>query len=257
MGGPHPSAKNSRTSRKSAARRPGRPGARTWAHNGLGTLLRIERLEDRTLLSVSSAVADPLGSTLINVSPAAGSPSGSDLTPSEISGAYGINSFGATAGQGQTIVLFLYYDDPNIASDLASFDSYYGIAAPPSFQKVEQSGTTTDPSGDAEEEESLDVEWSHAMAPDANIVLYEANPDDSDSSFFGQVETAATYGSVVSMSFTLANSNGIPDESSSETSYDSDFTSTGVTYLAQPAIIAIPADIPPIRPTSSRSAEPI
>ena len=179
-------------------------------------------------------------------------PSGADLEPSQVATAYGINDtyFGATqgTGQGETIVLFDIYDDPDIASDLASFDSYYGIAAPPSFTKVEQSGVTVDTSGNWEEEESLDVEWAHALAPSANIVVYEANPDDTDSSLFAAVNTAATYGSVVSMSFTLATSNGVPEEISGETAYDSDFTSSGVTFLGATGDYGPPGGYPAYSP---------
>ena len=55
-------------------------------------------------------------------------------TPAQIRTAYGFNSlsYGSTAanGAGQTIAIIDAYNDPNITSDLAAFDSAMGIAAP-------------------------------------------------------------------------------------------------------------------------------
>jgi hypothetical protein len=79
-------------------------------------------------------------------------------------------------------------------------------------------------------EESLDVEWAHAMAPGANILLVEAS-NDSETGLFSAVQwTANRPGvSVVSMSFGLA-------EQPSETSLDAIFTTPagheGVTFVA-------------------------
>ena len=77
---------------------------------------------------------------------------------------------------------------------------------------------------------SLDVEWAHAIAPAANIVLVEANSD-SFSDLLTAVKYAANYSgvSVVSMSWGT-------DEFNGEASYDSYFTTpaghTGVTFIA-------------------------
>ena len=50
---------------------------------------------------------------------------------------------------------------------------YFNIPNPPSFQVINQSGATdnTDIVGEA----SLDVEWAHAIAPDASIIVYDAD----------------------------------------------------------------------------------
>ena len=81
----------------------------------------VEALEERTLLS---------GLT------------GNGYTPSQISTAYGYNQIhigGALAtGQGQTIAIVQVNDDPNIQGDLTAFDQQFGIAAPPSFNVVNQ-----------------------------------------------------------------------------------------------------------------------
>src|SRR5258707_391745 len=72
-------------------------------------------------------------------------------------------------GAGQTIGIAAAYSDPNITADLAAFDKQYGLPAPPSFT-VDNLGATTTDAGWALET-SLDVEWAHAIAPQANILL--------------------------------------------------------------------------------------
>ena len=143
------------------------------------------------------------------------SPNGSYFSPQQLTAAYSDNNiyFGTAAGNGagQTIAIVDAYNDPNIAGDLTQFDAQFGLPAPPSFTVVNQTGSTTnlpttDPTGTGsrlgnwELEESLDVEWAHAMAPGANIVLVEANSN-SLSDLFTAVAEAATLGSVVSMSW--------------------------------------------------------
>jgi subtilase family serine protease len=72
---------------------------------------------------------------------------------------------------------------------------------------------------------TLDVQWAHATAPLARIVLIEA-PDASLNSLLGAVKLANTMGpGIVSMSF------GAP-EGNWTSSVDSVFTGAGMTYLA-------------------------
>jgi subtilase family serine protease len=104
------------------------------------------------------------------------------LTPPQVRLAYGINLL-ANQGAGTTIGIVDVFDDPNIASDLAAFSTQYGlpqmngVGGNPTFTKVMQTGTPTSPnnggSTDTSTETALDVEWAHAMAPLANIVLAE------------------------------------------------------------------------------------
>lgn len=108
-------------------------------------------------------------------------------SPQEIRQAYGVNSLLARGddGAGQTIVIFDSYGSPTIASDLASFDAGYGLPAPPSFTILSPLGTVPfDPSAIPDQigwaaETTLDVEWSHAMAPDASIVLMTSPVDET------------------------------------------------------------------------------
>ncbi len=107
-------------------------------------------------------------------------------TPAQITAAYGLNaitfqsSTGTTVkgdGTGETIALIEMYHDPNLASDLATFDQEYGLPAP-TLTVDNLAGSQTD-SGWALEE-SLDVEWAHAIAPGANILVVEAAPATTD-----------------------------------------------------------------------------
>jgi kumamolisin len=86
----------------------------------------------------------------------------------------------SAAGYG-AIALVDAYDNPDAASDLATFDSHWGLAAPPSFTKIYANGngdcTTPPPNADWAGEESLDIEWAHVFAPYAAIILVEACSD--------------------------------------------------------------------------------
>jgi subtilase family serine protease len=79
-------------------------------------------------------------------------------------------------GKGQTIVIIDSFGSPTALSDLKQFDKDYGLPDPPSFQELAPLGTapldpnSSDQAGWAEET-SLDVQWSHALAPDANIIV--------------------------------------------------------------------------------------
>jgi subtilase family serine protease len=135
----------------------------------------LEQLETLALPSSTQIVPTYVITATHLAKPQSGPGSGA-LSPTQIRNAYGINSitFGSTVGNGsgETIAIVDAYDDPSISTDLATFDSYYGIAAPPSFTKVgisksDVASTTSFPpanSGWAGEIE-LDVEWSHAVAP--------------------------------------------------------------------------------------------
>ena len=124
----------------------------------------------------------------------------------------------ATGGWG-TIALVDAYDDPNIASDLAFFSSYWGLATP-NFTKVianssfgTLNGLTADCSGTPpngnfdgwDVEESLDVEWAHVMAPHAKIVVVEACDQTLPQLLFAEevagIEVAKTGGGDISNSW--------------------------------------------------------
>ena len=109
-------------------------------------------------------------------------------------------------GRGQTIVIVDAYGSPDIQQDLASFDAVFGLPAPPSFTVVDARGTgATDGSGalsDWQSETTLDVEYAHAMAPGARIVLDVAASDDSNDINVAEAQVLPRYrGAIVSQSF--------------------------------------------------------
>jgi subtilase family serine protease len=104
--------------------------------------------------------------------------------PDQIEAAYNLPALygrGIT-GKGQTIVVVDAFGSPTIADDLLQFDQYLGLGTPP-LRIVKVGHVPTFNSGDADMigwagETTLDVEYAHAGAPDAKIVLVEAAKDD-------------------------------------------------------------------------------
>ncbi len=109
-------------------------------------------------------------------------------SPQEIRHAYGVDQLltRGDQGKGQTIVIIDSFGSPTIASDLQTFDSGYGLPDPPSFRVIAPLGTVPfDPSAIPDQvgwafETTLDVEWAHAMAPKASIVLLTSPVDETE-----------------------------------------------------------------------------
>jgi subtilase family serine protease len=167
-------------------------------------------------------------------------------TPAQIQQAYGFNQVAPVngvpiTGAGQTIAIIDVYDDPNILSDANTFSSQFGLpqfdrgTGSPTFTKLNEYGQSVSyPQTNSAwtTEISLDVEWAHAIAPQANIVLIEANST-STSDVFKAMQTAENYPgvSVVSMSWGYNESNSFMK--SNMPTYDSKYLTTpGVTFVA-------------------------
>jgi uncharacterized delta-60 repeat protein len=181
------------------------------------------------------------------------------LSPAVMRHAYGVDqiTFGSVVGDGtgQTIAIVDAYDYPTAAADLHSFDQAYGLADPPSFTKVNETGGTTLPGVDTtgvkgddwEVEEALDIEWTHAMAPGASILLVEANAATNADLITNAVGYARTAPGVVAVSMSFGAS-----ETTAELALDSTFTTpaghTGVTFLASTGDTAVPAGYPSYSP---------
>jgi subtilase family serine protease len=108
-------------------------------------------------------------------------------------------------GRGQTIIIVDAYGSPTLARDLATFDGYFGVPAPPSFTIINAGGTGAVGSGGLlgwAVETSLDVEYAHAMAPGANIVLAVAATDNNYDLNAAEAQVFPHYpGAIVSQSF--------------------------------------------------------
>lgn len=142
--------------------------------------VQIEQLEDRCLPSV--------------------------FTPAQVRHAYGFDRITFTVngrsvladGSGQTIAIVTAYDHPNIVSDLRYFSRTFRLPDPPSFTKAMPQGQPAVNSLWALET-ALDVQWAHAIAPKANILLVEARTN-SGADLLGAVEYARQQPGVVVVS---------------------------------------------------------
>ncbi len=141
---------------------------------------------DRCFALVRKPVARPAaGATAPEVKPfvaGAGAalvgPAGG-LTPEDLASAYGYTP--TADGTGETVGIVDAFDDPSIASDLAEFDTHYGLPACTTengcLRKVGQSGGSV-PAADTSGwsvEIALDVETVHAACPNCHILLVESN----------------------------------------------------------------------------------
>jgi hypothetical protein len=159
---------------------------------------RVEELESRTVLSV--------------------------FTPAQISHAYGFDQIAFSAngksiaanGSGQTIAIVDAYNDPSIVSDLQHFDSTFGLPNPTLTKATPQGLPATNAGWSLET--ALDVEWAHAIAPGANILLVEA-ASSSLNDLLGAVNYARQQTGVVAVSMSWAGS-----EFPNEAAFDKYFT---------------------------------
>jgi aspartate/glutamate racemase len=178
-------------------------------------------------------------------------PSPTGYTPTQIRHAYGFDTIafnsGTVVGDGSntTIAIVDAFDDPNIANDLHKFDVQFGLPDP-IFTKVDQNGGTAYPAPNAGwiTEIALDVEWAHAIAPNAAILLVEANTNS-----FANLLTAVDYARHATGVVAVSMSWGAGDFSS-ETAFDSYFTSPanhgGVTFVASSGDNGAPPEFPAV-----------
>jgi hypothetical protein len=192
-------------------------------------------------LLADSGMAGPLGTT---------GPTG--YTPAQVRHAYGFDQIafaGGVAGDGRgtTIAIVDAYDDPTIASDLVHFDAQCSLLNPV-FTKVNQAGGVSYPPPDAgwAGEIALDVEWAHAIAPGANILLVEAQ-DNSFINLFAAIRFAAAQPGVVAVSMSWG-SNEFPGESSWDRPFATPAGHSGVTFLASSGDAGAPVGYPAISP---------
>ena len=224
-----------------AARRTPRTGSSVVAKKRRSLNLRLEALEPRAMLSASpspdSLICHPNLTYLAATGPAG-------LSPAQVLHAYGFDQV-SWKGLGETIAIVDACDDPTVAADLHAFDLQFGLADPKlTVTKLSLGGLTPTYDSEWALEISLDVEWAHAIAPKANIMLVEA-PNASLGSLLFAVDYARTQPGVgvVSMSW------GGP-EFSGEGYYDSHFTTPAghgnVTFVASSGDSGAPASWPSI-----------
>jgi subtilase family serine protease len=135
--------------------------------------------------------------------------------PSDLLAAYNVDKVHAEGitGKGQTIVIVDSYGSPTALEDLKAFSQAFGLPEPnltiiypdgkPTYSKA-MHGIQANWGF----ETSLDLQWAHAMAPDARLVLIAANPAESQgvqgfpSMFKGMQYAVENFpGAVISQSF--------------------------------------------------------
>jgi len=222
--------------------------ARTPRQRTTYARIGVEELEPRTLLSV--------------------------MTPAQVRRAYGFDQVtysvnGRTIqadGTGQTIAIVTAYDHPRVHADLDTFTrqfNLYNQYGPASryLTKVTPLGqAATDPTGLWPLETALDVQWAHAIAPGAKILLVQARTNN-----FNELIAAVDYARKAPGVVTVSMSWGV-SEFASQTYWNSYFTTPaghlggsngiggpllrgGVTFVAASGDYGAPPVWPSIAPT--------
>jgi hypothetical protein len=149
----------------------------------------------------------------------------SGYSPANLDSAYKLS---ATGGSGQTVAIVDAMNDPDAASDLATYRSQWGLPACTvgngCFRQVNQTGATSPlPANDSgwAGEESLDVDMVSAICPLCKIILVEANSADNADLYTAENEAVALGAKFVSNSWG-------GDEYSGQTTDDADFNHPGV-----------------------------
>lgn len=145
--------------------------------------------------------------------------------PQQIRHAYGVDLL-PNGGAGQVIGIVDAYGSPTVQNDLNVFCDTFGlprttvqIVYAPSKAKRTDAGWAL--------ETSLDVQWAHALAPNAKIVLAVA-PSASISDLLAAVDAAVNAGAtVVSMSW-----GGSEFSTETSSTYESHFQKPKVTFFA-------------------------
>ncbi|GAA2249218.1 peptidase S8 [Kitasatospora cystarginea] len=139
--------------------------------------------------------------------------------PSDLLSAYNLPVGG---GAGQTIAIVDAYDDPNAESDMAVYRAQYGLPACTTangcFKKVNQTGGTKYPSKNSgwAGEISLDLDMVSAIAPNAKIILVEANTA-------GMTNLGTSVNTAVKLGAKFVSNSYGGSESSADTSYDTSY----------------------------------
>jgi subtilase family serine protease len=167
------------------------------------------------------------------------------LSPAAIKGGYSFPT-DPTAGAGKTIAIVDAFDDPTAEKDLGVFSTTFGLpqctTANGCFTKVNQNGGTSYPRKDAgwALEISLDIQWAHAIAPGAKILLVEATTN-SFTNLLAAEDYAKAHAQYVSNSWGAS-------EFSGETAFDSHFIQTGVSFFVSSGDAGLPAEYPSASP---------
>ncbi len=180
-------------------------------------------------------------------------------TPASLSCVYGLTTNvpgcpiqGTTAiptGGWGAIAVVEAYDNPYAAQDLATFSQQFGLPACTTsnncFSVFYTNNQVPPFNAAAADEHVLDIEWAHAMAPQAKIIMVEGQ-DDSVAEHMSAIQLASQQvlqagGGLVSVSWSVS-------EFSGETAYDSYFQTPGIVYVVSSGDYSAPARYPSSSP---------
>ncbi|HLY77424.1 MAG TPA: S53 family peptidase [Thermoplasmata archaeon] len=179
-----------------------------------------------TVLPTPSNPSPQQSGTCVTTLPSA---NGIAYTPSDIRTAY---SYSSAAGAGETIAIIDAYGSPSLTSDLGCFDSEFGLAAP-SLTIAQPFGSPQGRNTGWGLETSLDVEWAHAMAPAAKILLIVTPSSSLTYLVNDAVPYAVQQGArVISMSWGATESGLGCSTESSEATYFANAASAGAIPVA-------------------------
>ncbi|MGE5575320.1 MAG: peptidase S8/S53 subtilisin kexin sedolisin, partial [Ignavibacteria bacterium] len=153
-----------------------------------------------------------------------GTSSPQGYSPSQMRTAYGLPSSG---GNGTTIAIVNAFDTPNILTYYDTFSNQYGLPDNSSGSfLVHKMAKNMQTDGRWTSETCLDVEWAHAIAPNATILLVEAvNP--TNAALLSAVDYATSWPGVIAVSMSWGG-----DEFFNEASFDYHFNKPGITFFA-------------------------
>ncbi len=158
------------------------------------------------------------------ISPFAGSSSPHGYSPEQMRSAYNLPSSG---GANTTIAIVDAFDTPNILDYYNTFSSQYGLPDNSTSNFfVHKMAPNLQVDNGWSLETCLDVEWAHAIAPNAMILLVEATSA-SNFALLSAVDYAASQPGVVAVSMSWGG-----NESSFQTFYESHFNKPGITFFA-------------------------
>ncbi|WP_243302156.1 S53 family peptidase [Geothrix oryzisoli] len=169
---------------------------------------------------------------LILLRPAGGLGPGGGMSPTQLRDFYNLP---ATGGH-DVIAIIDAYHYPTALSDFNTFSASFGLPQETStsptastntvFQVVYQGGKQPRTNSGWALEAALDIEWAHAMAPNAKIILVEAQSN-SNANLYAAVDLAVSLAGVKQVSMSWGGS-----ESSGETANDTHFNVNGPTFFA-------------------------
>ena len=160
------------------------------------------------------------------ISPFAGSPTPQGYSVSQIRTAYNLPSSGGT---NNTIALIDAFDTSNILNYFNTFSNQYGLPDNGTGNfLVHKMAQNIQYDSAWSLETCLDIEWAHAIAPNATILLVEAIAP-TDTALLSAIDYATSQPNVVAVSMSWGG-----EESYDETNYshESHFNKPGVTFFA-------------------------